>query len=370
MRTTDLKEPELGRLSLPDDPSGAPLQEVRQVPVRAPATGLRPELAAQVLAVLALLAVLHLHLLSALLAGLLIYELVHVVAPRSRGIRKASRTGKMIALTLLASFIILAVFFGVLGLMSLLSRGPESVTALMQKMADVIETARSRLPVWALTYLPEDSDELRDTATEWLRAHADQLRVIGQDVWRVLVHILVGLVIGGMVAVSSETQPRDRRPLAQALTDRARLLGEAFRGVVFAQVRIAAINSVLTGLYLLVALPMLGIKLPLAKTMVAVTFLTGLLPVIGNLISNTVIVVVSLSVSITVAISSLLFLIVIHKLEYFVNARIMGAQLHARAWELLLAMIAMEAAFGIPGVIAAPIYYAYVKKELSAQGLG
>jgi predicted PurR-regulated permease PerM len=74
-------------------------------------------------------------------------------------------------------------------------------------------------------------------------------------------------------------------------------------------------------------------------------------------------------VSLGTAIASLIFLVVIHKLEYFVNARIMGAQLHARAWELLLAMIAMEAAFGIPGVIAAPIYYAYLKKELSAQGL-
>jgi predicted PurR-regulated permease PerM len=36
---------------------------------------------------------------------------------------------------------------------------------------------------------------------------------------------------------------------------------------------------------------------------------------------------------------------------------------------LLLAMLVMEAAFGIPGVIAAPIYYAYLKYELSARGL-
>jgi predicted PurR-regulated permease PerM len=29
----------------------------------------------------------------------------------------------------------------------------------------------------------------------------------------------------------------------------------------------------------------------------------------------------------------------------------------------------MDAIFGIPGVIAAPIYYAYVKDELKARGL-
>jgi len=60
---------------------------------------------------------------------------------------------------------------------------------------------------------------------------------------------------------------------------------------------------------------------------------------------------------------------VIHKLEYFVNARVMGGQIHARAWELLLAMLAMDAVFGIPGVIAAPIFYAYLKNELKAQNL-
>jgi predicted PurR-regulated permease PerM len=69
------------------------------------------------------------------------------------------------------------------------------------------------------------------------------------------------------------------------------------------------------------------------------------------------------------AVGSLAFLVVIHKLEYFVNARVMGGQIHARAWELLLAMLVMDAVFGIPGVIAAPIYYAYLKNELSAQNL-
>jgi predicted PurR-regulated permease PerM len=52
-----------------------------------------------------------------------------------------------------------------------------------------------------------------------------------------------------------------------------------------------------------------------------------------------------------------------------VNARIIGGQIQARAWEMLIAMIVMEAAFGVPGVIAAPIYYAYIKKELTDREL-
>ena len=64
-----------------------------------------------------------------------------------------------------------------------------------------------------------------------------------------------------------------------------------------------------------------------------------------------------------------MFLIVIHKLEYFLNARIIGSRIHAHPWELLIAMLVMEAAFGLPGLVAAPIYYAYVKSELAGRGL-
>ncbi len=90
---------------------------------------------------------------------------------------------------------------------------------------------------------------------------------------------------------------------------------------------------------------------------------------VGNVISNTAIVIVSLSNSLSVAGASLVFLVVIHKLEYFLNARIIGSQIRAHAWELLIAMILMEAAFGLAGVIAAPIYYAYIKSELTERGL-
>ena len=113
----------------------------------------------------------------------------------------------------------------------------------------------------------------------------------------------------------------------------------------------------------------MGIHLPLIKTMIAITFLVGLLPVIGNLISNTVIVVVSLSQSLGIAIASLAYLIIIHKFEYFLNARIVGGQIRANAWELLIAMLLMEAAFGLAGVVAAPIYYAYIKSELRLREL-
>ena len=121
--------------------------------------------------------------------------------------------------------------------------------------------------------------------------------------------------------------------------------------MVFAQVRISVINTAFTAVYLGLALPFFDVHLPLMKTMMLITFVAGLLPVVGNLISNTVILIASLGVSVYVAFASLVFLIVIHKLEYFLNARIIGSRIHARPWELLIAMLVMEAAFGLPGVL-------------------
>ena len=70
-----------------------------------------------------------------------------------------------------------------------------------------------------------------------------------------------------------------------------------------------------------------------------------------------------------IAVASLAYLVVIHKLEYFLNARIVGTQINARAWELLSAMLVMESAFGLPGLVAAPICYAWLKDELHQRKL-
>lgn len=181
-------------------------------------------------------------------------------------------------------------------------------------------------------------------------------------------HLLIGFVIGALVALGEVSGRPQHKPLAAALLARVHILSDAFRRIVFAQVRISLINTVFTAIFLAVLLPLAGVHLSFTKTLIAITFVAGLLPVLGNLISNTAIVIVSLAHSPQIALASLIFLVVIHKLEYFLNARIVGSRIASRAYELLLAMLAMEAAFGIAGVIAAPVYYAYLKQELTAAG--
>ena len=327
----------------------------------------RYDVASWLMAAVALFAVLRLGLLAALLAGLLVYELVHMLAAGHAKMGVTRRTGKAVAVAILSAIIVTGLTFGVIGLIS--SMTTNNLVALLRKMADVAETARLHLPAGVAEYLPSTVDEWESMVSRQLRGHAAELRGAGEHVARILIYILIGLVIGALTAFHDPALAEHRRPLARALGDRAAMFRLSFRKVVFAQIRISLLNTTLTAAYLYLVLPSFGVNLPLKQTMVAVTFVAGLLPVIGNLISNTVIVMVSLSVSAYVAAASLLYLVCIHKLEYFVNARIIGGRINARAWEILIAMLVMDAWFGVAGAIAAPVFYAYVKEELQARRL-
>jgi len=302
-------------------------------------------------------------LLAALYAGLLVYALVHLIAPRL-GQQANGQRSRLIAVTLLGIVIIglltIMIWFATEYFLS----DAGSLGNLFKKLADLLDQARAQIPSWMASYLPESAEALQEALTHWLREHAVEAKNFGQQAGRLIVHLIIGMVIGGLAATHNTTRTEAYQPLAKALHQRVINLHTAFRQIVFAQVRIAAINTLFTGLFLAVALPMAGVHLPFVKTLILITFLAGLLPVIGNLISNTVIVIVSLSQSLTIAVIALLFLITIHKLEYFLNAKIIGTQINARAWELLSAMLIMESLFGLPGVVAAPVFYAYIKTEL------
>jgi predicted PurR-regulated permease PerM len=326
----------------------------------------RFELASLLLFPGALLLLLQLELLAALIGGMLVYALVYVLVPRLRA--PAGEWSRLLAVALIATAVIGVITMAGFGIVALVRGSGEDIPALIQRMASIIEGARDQVPSWLIQYMPEDAAELQNALVNWLRTHAAAFQVAGAGLGRALAHILIGMVIGALLSLETAVIGRERGPFTVALAARARRLATAFRRVVFAQVWISAINTLFTAVYLGVLLPLFGINLPFTKTLIGITFIAGLLPILGNLISNTVIFIVSLSQSLLVAFISLAYLIIIHKLEYFLNARIIGGHIRARAWEMLIAMLVMEAAFGIAGLIAAPIYYAYLKDELRERG--
>src|SRR3954469_2383529 len=91
------------------DPAGREPRPEKPIPFpKALTSPPRLTLATQVLAGPALLGVLQFHLLGSLLAGLLVYELVHLLAPSHTSSFVHRRTGKIIVVALLAVLVIAA----------------------------------------------------------------------------------------------------------------------------------------------------------------------------------------------------------------------------------------------------------------------
>jgi predicted PurR-regulated permease PerM len=146
---------------------------------------------------------------------------------------------------------------------------------------------------------------------------------------------------------------------AQEISKRFRGFYQSFVTVMGAQILISAINTGLTSVFVLV------VQLPHASVVIGLTFLCGLFPVIGNLMSNTIIVGISFTVSPKLALAALIFLVVIHKLEYFLNSKIIGDRIRNPVWLTLLGLILGEKLMGIPGMILAPVILNYLKTEAS-----
>jgi predicted PurR-regulated permease PerM len=314
-----------------------------------------------------LLAVFLLHLVPTLLAGFLTSMLLHGMARRLKGERVSHGLARALAvgmLGLLAGGLVAAAFILLYGFF----RGRfGDLPGILDSMGDTLARLRKVLEGAGLNMLLPSADGSTTALAAWFREHAGELRHAGTTGLRGLVHALFGAVLGVLVFFRARVEVSG--PLAAALGRRVRSFNEAFRSVVKAQIEISAANTLLTGIYLFAVLPLFGVRLPLPGTLVALTFLAGLIPVAGNLVSNTVIVLVSLGVSPWVAVSSLVFLVAIHKLEYLLNAKIVGGRIGAAAWETLIAILVFEAAFGVPGVILAPVVYAFTKGELRERGL-
>lgn len=318
------------------------------------------------LAATAIILVLRFHLLPAAFAGLAVYVLTLKLARHLP--HNMNRFAHQVSLGVVVMCVITCLISAGAAVWSFIS-STHGIAALLDTVLDTLGSLRDTLPTSVAKVLPTTIDDLRQQLVVMIGVHVQKLSVVGMEGIKVSAHILLGMVVGGMAAVHHFRAHDTTPPFIAALRSRLKNLTTSFDKVVFAQVKISGINATLTALYLLVLLPLFGIRLPMATLLVLLTFAVGMLPVVGNLISNTVIVVISLGISLGVGLASLLFLVLVHKAEYFMNARIVGHEVQATAWELLTAMLLLEAVFGIAGLVAAPVLYAWLKAEVKEQGM-
>lgn len=300
-------------------------------------------------------------LIAALFSGLLVYSLVTILSPRL-GKQFSSDNARLIVISLIGMLVITLLAILIWSGIAFFKSDSGSTEILLQKLADIIDTSRAQCPEWICTNIPDSALELRSLLTGWLREHANEAKILGADAGHTFIRIIIGMIIGAMISL--QKAPVALGLLNSAFLERISLLTDAFKKIVFAQVKISGINSIATAVYIFIILPIAGIHLPLAKTLIALTFILGMMPIIGNLLSNSMIVIITAPFGLGAATISLVFLVVLHKAEYFLNAKIIGNQIKSAAWELLIAALVMESLFGLEGVVIAPILYAYIKQEL------
>jgi predicted PurR-regulated permease PerM len=241
---------------------------------------------------------------------------------------------------------------------------PQQYRELLDYLAHTVLELRDKLPADMADQLPDGAQEIQHLLASYLAAKAGALAHAGRAWLTGLLYAYVGLIIGALAAVRPITTRRP--PLVAALRERIRLMGLAFRQIVAAQFWIAAFNPFLTAIFLLGVLPHWNLTLPYTPALITLTFIAGLVPIVGNLLCNAVITIVGLSVSPVAAAACLGFLILIHKAEYVINAKVVGQRTHMGVWELLAVMFVAVSVFGPAGLVAAPLFYAYLKKELEA----
>jgi len=147
--------------------------------------------------------------------------------------------------------------------------------------------------------------------------------------------------------------------VAHELATRVETFYRSFATVIGAQLLISLVNTALTAGFLL------WNGFPYVPVLIMLTFMFGLLPIIGNILSNTLIVGVGFTISPRMALFALIFLVVIHKLEYFLNSKIIGDRIKNPMWLTLIGLVIGEKLMGIPGMILAPVVLHYIKVEAS-----
>jgi predicted PurR-regulated permease PerM len=246
--------------------------------------------------------------------------------------------------------------------------------AAIHALPDMADTSIPSASAWAQKRQIElpfyDFESLREVVIDTLKQEAHYLQNVAhfaRSTTAVLVFIIIGIVAAGSLFLKTGLDPyRSAHPVKNNLysiccdevATRFRDFYRSFATVMGAQITISLINTILTAAFVI------AVRLPHAALLIAITFLCGLVPIVGNLVSNTIIVFVALTVSLKLAIGALVFLVLIHKLEYFLNSKIIGVRIRNPVWLTLIALIIGERLMGIPGLILAPVVLNYLRVEM------
>lgn len=216
-----------------------------------------------------------------------------------------------------------------------------------------------------------DVHTLKNFMSEGLREQLTEIAKFAEVTTKEFIYLIIGLVVassifvGGVLDLGGHEIPNNAySKFCDCIKTRFVRFYSSFQTVMGAQLIISGINTFFTALFVF-SLGLFSYSLPYPALLVIVTFLCGVLPIIGNLISNSIIFAVAVTQSARLAIFCLVYLIILHKIEYFLNSKIIGGRIRNPMWLTLIGLLVGERIMGIPGMILAPVMLHYVRIESS-----
>ena len=315
-----------------------------------------PRQVSYVLFALALVTVARFDLGPCALAGLVSYMILDVTERRLHLAGARPRTARW---TAVAVFVIMA-------------------TVLTWVFVEFLREGLTRLPVLLDTVLPrltalsehfglelpaDNARELRDLVVASAKDNTASISKTSGLLTRGFFLVVAGVFAAVMRFLTPAVTAHDGHLFDSVRLEfnaRVTLFMRSFERVVGAQVSISVLNTLLTAIFLR------SMGFPFRGFLTLTTFVCGTIPIIGNIVSNIFIVAAGLAVSTHMAMFGLAYLVIIHKLEYLLNSRIIGGSIDTPMWMTLLGLVVGEALMGVPGVLLAPALLHYAREELRA----
>ncbi|NJM31956.1 MAG: AI-2E family transporter [Limnobacter sp.] len=310
---------------------------------------------------------------TGLIAGLVVFSLTRFVhrslcrwlAPKVLRVRQpalkwlVSRLPVALTALLVALMAVLLVFGFTYAvrfvLQTLIEQGPKLVEEAIANLGQLT----ANLPDFVREQVPGKPQDLFKLIRSGLGDSLGYMRNFGGASFFIFLQLVFALILGVSAGLmSSRPNPK---PLAAAWLGTMEQYVRCFTLLMGAQVYVSAWNTFCTAVFIFGVLPLLDVVLPFRELLLMFTAVASLIPAAGNIMANTLIVVLTLRHGPFVAMGSVTFLFVIHKVEYFVNGYIIGRNVRASVPEMLIAIILGETAFGLPGLITAPVTYAFLK---------
>ena len=146
-------------------------------------------------------AVLEWRLLGAMLAGMLVYQLVHAIAPAIER-HMSSQRARWLAVVILATVVVGGLTSLAIGMIEHFEHTVPNIQTLLEQVMQIVEQARTRVPEWNSAMLPVDAAHMKEKARMLVHTHQ------GGDFQLQAASVVAGVLILAVILQAVAHQPR------------------------------------------------------------------------------------------------------------------------------------------------------------------